>query len=151
MAERWVDPPVVRDKPCAVDPRAISPRMRKLGVREAPPVVGAAQSAARKFADRVLRAALEVLDHRRPVAQLGGMVSPQVLAAVRTMVAGDSAPSRELGVATLAKVDVFMVDAENAEICARYLRGHRRLAIAARARYVRGGGWQLTVFRVLGV
>ncbi len=79
------------------------------------------------------------------------MVSTQVLEALRTMVACDSAPSRELGAAALGPVDVIMVDAENAEICARYVRGHRTLAIAARARFVRGIGWQLTVFRVLGV
>ncbi|MEV6275331.1 Rv3235 family protein [Nocardia sp. NPDC051832] len=147
----WVDPPVVREAPCSVDRRALSPRMRRLAAREPSPVVGEARSTARKFADRVLRAALEVLDHRRPVAQLRGMVSTQVLEALRTVLACDSAPSRELGAAVLGNVDVVMVDAENAEICARYVRGQRTLAIAARARWVRGIGWQLAAFRLLGV
>ncbi|MFD6463898.1 Rv3235 family protein [Streptomyces roseolus] len=113
--------------------------------------MGESRLAARRFAERAVRTVLEVLDHRRPVAQLGGMVSGQVLEAVRTMVVCDSAPSRGLGVARLREVDVQMVDAENAEICARYERGERRLAIAARARCSRGVGWQVTVFRVLGV
>ncbi|MEU8901523.1 Rv3235 family protein [Nocardia sp. NPDC048505] len=117
----------------------------------AAPVVGVARQDARRFADRALRVMLEVLDRRRPVGQLRGMVSPQVLEGVRTMVACGSAPSRGLGVAALERVDVYMVDAGNAEICARYVRGERRLAIAARARYVRGAGWRIGVFRVLGV
>lgn len=79
------------------------------------------------------------------------MVSPQVLEAVRTMVVCDSAPSRDLGAAVLGPVDVVLVDAVTAEICARYERGPRTLAIAARAQCTRGNGWQLTVFRVLGL
>ncbi|MFC9897450.1 Rv3235 family protein [Nocardia sp. NPDC127579] len=151
--EVWVDPPVVRGAACSVEREVISPRLRRLRAREAAPVVGEARSDAMRFADRALRVALEVLDQRRPVTQLRGMVSQQVLEAIRTMVVCDSAPGRGLGAATLDKVDVFMIDVENAEICARYERGRRqrRLAIAARARFTRGVGWQLTVFRLMGL
>jgi len=101
-----------------------------------------------RFADRSLRAVLEVLDRRRPVGQLAGIADPLVLAAVRTLVTGDLAPRRELGPAILAGVRVRPVGADAAELCAGYERGGRRFALAARAVRGRRTGWRLTALRV---
>ncbi|WP_245545734.1 Rv3235 family protein, partial [Nocardia higoensis] len=100
------------------------------------------------FADRSLRAVLEVLDRRRPVEQLAGIADPLVLAAVRTLVARDLAPERALGSAVLARIDVRLVAADSAELWARYNRGGRRFALAAGAVRRRATGWRLTALRV---
>jgi len=103
---------------------------------------------ATKFAEHSLRAVLEVLDRRRPVEQLAGIADSLVLAAVRTLVVADLAPERALGSAVLARIDVRLIAADTAELCAGYDRGGRRFALAARA--VRGPatGWRLTALRV---
>lgn len=101
-----------------------------------------------RFADRSLRAVLEVLDRRRQVEQLAGIADPLVLAAVRTLVSTGPAPERALGTAVLARVDVRLVAADTAELCAGYHRGDRRFALAARAVRRRASGWRLTALRV---
>ncbi|WP_280234467.1 Rv3235 family protein [Nocardia cyriacigeorgica] len=103
---------------------------------------------ARVAAERSLRVALEVLDRRRPVAQLAALADPSTVAAVRTLVRADLVPGRELGSAVLAGVHVVMVDERSAEVCARYLRGSRRLALAARIERSGPRGWRLTALRV---
>ncbi|MEV0294731.1 Rv3235 family protein [Nocardia sp. NPDC050710] len=137
--------------PRAVPCRAEASRSRR-PVRTEPvrpaPAAGHAYSDARRFAERSLRIVLEVLDHRRPVGQLAAVAQPSVVAAMRTLVSGDLVPARGLGVAVLARVDVVMVDAATAEICARYQRGSRHLALAARIVCTPAHGWRLTVLRV---
>ncbi|MFX0581332.1 Rv3235 family protein [Nocardia nepalensis] len=105
-------------------------------------------SAAQQFVERALRLALEILDHRRPVAQLTSIATPAVVAAVRTLVRADLAPGRTLGVAVLSRADLMMVDASTAEVFAAYDRGRQHFAIAARIARTRSTGWRLTVFRV---
>ncbi|WP_342215403.1 Rv3235 family protein [Nocardia cyriacigeorgica] len=103
---------------------------------------------ARLAAERSLRVALEVLDHRRPVSQLSGIADERTVAAVGTLVRADLAPSRELGSAVLAGLHVEMIDEQTAEICARYLRGSRRLALAARIERSGSRDWHLTALRL---
>lgn len=117
------------------------------GHAAAPPVVEL-DSTAQQFVERALRLALETLDHRRPVAHLATMATPGVVAAVRTLVRADLAPGRTLGAAVLFRVDLMMVDAATAEVCASYDRGRQHFAIAARIAHTRATGWRLTVFRV---
>jgi hypothetical protein len=112
-----------------------------------PPVVEL-DSAAKQFVERALRLALEILDHRRPVAQLTSIATPAVVAAVRTLVRADLAPGRTLGAAVLSRADLMMVDASTAEVFAAYDRGRQHFAIAARIARTRSTGWRLTVFRV---
>ncbi|MFI9504392.1 Rv3235 family protein [Nocardia sp. NPDC052566] len=105
-----------------------------------------ASAEAKEFADRALRSALEILDHRRPVGQLAKVAAPSVVSAVAAMIADGRVPSRTLGTAILVRVDVIPIDEGAAEICARYERGPRRLAIAARID--RTTEWRLTAFQV---
>ncbi|MEU6583051.1 Rv3235 family protein [Nocardia sp. NPDC046763] len=104
-------------------------------------------TAARQFAGTALRLALEVLDGRRPVRQLGPLAEPAVVAAVRTLAGAGRLPGRELGTATLTRVDVIMAGPGQAEVCAGYDRGGRRFALAARIVHGRSG-WRLAAFRV---
>ncbi|MEV6774175.1 Rv3235 family protein [Nocardia sp. NPDC051030] len=101
---------------------------------------------ARQFAGAALRAALEVLDGRRSAKQLCHFADPAVIAALHTLACA-GAPGRELGGATLTRVDVMMSESRVGEVCAAYDRGTRHFALAARI--VRGrSGWRLTAFRV---
>ncbi|WP_157513949.1 Rv3235 family protein [Nocardia concava] len=103
-------------------------------------------TAAREFAGKALRSALEVLDGRRPAGQLGAFAEPAVVAAVRTLAGAGRLPGRELGSATLTRVDVIIAEPGRAEVCAGYDRGTRHFALAARI--VRGrSGWRLAAFR----
>lgn len=100
-----------------------------------------------QFARTALRSALEVLDGRRPAAQLAPLAEPAVVAAVRTLAGERGLPGRELGAATLTRVDVIMSGTGGGEVCAAYDRGGRHFALAARI--VRGrSGWRLAAFRV---
>ncbi|WP_157574394.1 Rv3235 family protein [Nocardia jejuensis] len=111
-----------------------------------PSACGEPASAARQFAGMVVRVALEVLDGRRPAAQLRLSADPAVIAALGTLVAA-GAPGRAHGVATLTRLDVMMSAPGIGEVCAGYDRGTRHFALAARI--VRGrSGWRLTAFRV---
>ncbi len=95
-----------------------------------------------------MRVVLEVVDGRRPFAQLAALADPMVAAAMRTMIAGACAPGRELGVAVPARVRVMLVDERTAEICGTYTRGEQTFALAGRIAHKRRG-WQVTVLRLL--
>ncbi|GAA5041530.1 hypothetical protein GCM10023318_00680 [Nocardia callitridis] len=89
---------------------------------------------------------LEVLDGRRPAAQLRAVAAPQVAAAVHTL-STVALPGRALGTASLVAVKVRMADSTTAEIFGRYQRGDRAFAIAACAVYG-ASRWRLTALRV---
>ncbi len=108
----------------------------------------AAMAEAREYSWRVLRMVLEVLDRRRPVAQLARFASPAVQAAVGTLVGGNHLRHRELGTAVLARVHVIGGDDGAIEVCGTYQRGSRHFAIAARITRAPATGWQLTALRV---
>ncbi len=133
---------------------AQAPHREPAGIRRAACSVarsnhgGEALEQARLAAERSLRVALEVLDHRRPVSQLSGIADERTVAAVGTLVRADLVPSRELGAAVLAGLHVEMIDEQTAEICARYLRGSRRLALAARIERSGTRDWHLTALRL---
>ncbi|MFC9895448.1 Rv3235 family protein [Nocardia sp. NPDC127579] len=93
-----------------------------------------------------LRVALEIVDHRRPLRHLPA--NDAVLHRVRTIVTEGSAPHRTLGTAVLLRVGVVLIDPSAAELCARYQRGHRVFALAARMECSRSNPWQLTAFRL---
>jgi Family of unknown function (DUF6459) len=79
------------------------------------------------FADAALRRVLEVVDRRRPVAQLRPLVAPVLIDAVIGM-----ARTTHTATATLRRVRLRMVDDEAAEVFGSYTRGQRVRAIAAR-------------------
>ncbi|WP_218024538.1 Rv3235 family protein, partial [Nocardia lijiangensis] len=134
-------------------PRGAAPAVAGAGIRRAVRESHAADQdemvvSARKFAEYALRVTLEVLDQRRPIGQLGSVAEVAVVSAVRTLIAGDLAPGRTLGVAVLARVAVTPVDSRTAEVCAGYDRGRRRFALAGRIVHSRTSGWRLTALRI---
>ncbi len=104
-------------------------------------------SEAREFAGRAIRILLEVLDRRRPVAQLNSLCVPALVHTVGALVAGDHAPSRTLGAAVLTKFRLFPADDHAFELIAMYQRGPRRLALAGRVEHT-ATGWKLTALRL---
>ncbi|MBH0776956.1 Rv3235 family protein [Nocardia bovistercoris] len=109
---------------------------------------GREAGSAREFAERALRVVLEILDHRRPAAQLTALADPRVVAAVRTVITSGLVPGQQLGVAILGRVTVIPVDVHTAEVCAGYDRGTRHFALAARITRTDSAGWRLAALRV---
>ncbi|MEV6431962.1 Rv3235 family protein [Nocardia sp. NPDC051463] len=142
-------PPSPRERMCRARPAGDSAGVGRIaGPSAAETAIFEVNSATKLFADRTLRLTLEVLDHRRPVAQLAAVAEPPVLSAVRTLVRADLVPGRTLGAAVLTRVDVIMVDAAAAEVCAAYDRGGRHFALAARITRTRAKGWRLSALRL---
>jgi len=111
----------------------------------------AAEADALRFADRTIRLVLEVVDGRRPGAQLTGMVAPPLL----TTLTATRSPANTSGSAALIRLRVRTVDDRHAELFGTYTRGTRVLAVAGRVtrpsanprtrgRPVAPHGWLLT-------
>ena len=112
-------PPIPVVRPQRVAPPAPRPQLEDPRVR-----------AAATFADAALRRVLEVIDRRRPVAQLrpllaAGLVDSLLSATARTGPDGD-------GPARLRRVLAQLVGEYAAEVSASYSRGERVGAIACR-------------------
>lgn len=98
---------------------------------------------AAQFADMALRRVLEVVDRRRPPAQLRSLMSPLLVDAVVA-----TARPREPTTASLRRVGLRpAASAEAAELFATYTRGTRVRAIAGRIE-LRSGRWQLTAIQL---
>ncbi len=104
---------------------------------------------ARAFATTSVRILLEVLDRRRPVAQLTALCTPGLVSAIGALVAGDHAPGRTLGSAVPGTVRLFQVQERAAEMVATYQRGPRRLVLAGRIERGSTTPWKVTALRVL--
>ena len=102
-------------------------------------------SAVARFGEQVLRLAMEVVDGRRPAAQLRPVADARALEAIRTMVG--RGPGRELGAAAGIRMHRPHADDLGAELFATYRRGPRYFALAARVERV-SDGWRLTAFRL---
>lgn len=89
-------------------------------------------------ARRLLVVVLEVVDGRRPLPQLAGVVDEDVVRELRVV----------SGRLRLGRVRVCRVGAQVAELSGTVLRGERVLAVAARVEHL-DGGWVCTVFKVL--
>jgi hypothetical protein len=104
---------------------------------------------AARFADAALRRVLEVLDRRRPIAQLHGLLAAglvdSVLCANRFTAAHD-------GAAVLRRLRLQAVGAPDrvaaAEVFGSYSRGRRIHAIACRIERVAGGRWQVVALHI---
>jgi hypothetical protein len=101
--------------------------------------------AAVMFADAALRRVLEVVDRRRPIAQLQPLVAP---ALIDTVTALTREP--QTAAATLRRVRVRMVDSDDdvhAEVFATYTRAHRVRTIAGRIEQV-GQRWRIIALQI---
>jgi hypothetical protein len=79
------------------------------------------------FADTALRRVLEVIDRRRPIAQLRPLLAPALIDTVTALTR-----SQHTAGATLRRLRLRMVDDEAAEVFGTYTRGTRVRAFAAR-------------------
>ena len=89
---------------------------------------------------RLISVVLEVLDGRRPVTQLSGLLADRALRAVRLRVRPHTT--------TLRRVHTYCPTTRAVEIAATVSRGTRVLAVAARAE-LHGQAWQLATFDIL--
>ncbi|MFC8531050.1 Rv3235 family protein [Nocardia sp. NPDC057227] len=101
---------------------------------------------AQRFAERAVRAALEVLDGRRRAMHLRDIADPEVVAVLETY-ARTGERERRLGAAVLERVSCAPGARGRVEVFGRYRRGERVFAVAACLRAHRGG-WRLCVLRV---
>lgn len=89
------------------------------------------------FADAALRRVLEVLDRRRPAAQLAPLLAPGLVDSVVSI--ARSAAARE-GAAVLRRIRLQPAQPETAaEVFGTYSRGQRVHAIACRVERVAAG------------
>jgi len=94
------------------------------------------------FADAALRRVLEVIDRRRPIAQLRPLVAP---ALIDTVTALTRMPQTDA--ATLQRSRVRMVDTDAGELFATYTRAQRVRAIAGRIE-CRDGRWRIVALQI---
>lgn len=130
-------PPTLRPRP---------PRPPRL-----PAVVGEvpAPPAAVMFADATLRRVLEVVDRRRPVTQLRGLLAPSLIDIAQMLARvpqnGGAAVLRRIRLRSISAAADAEVHA--AEVFATYTRGPRVRAIAARVELV-AGRWQVVALQI---
>lgn len=111
--------------------------------------MSASMRQAASFADAALRRVLEVIDRRRPLAQLNGLLAAglvdSVLAANRFAAGHDgTAVLRRLRLQPVGGLDRFAA----AEVFGSYSRGRRSHAIACRIERVMGGRWQVVALHI---
>lgn len=99
--------------------------------------------AAASFADAALRRVLEVIDRRRPIAQLRPMLTPALMDMVFTLTRG-AGPDKA---AVLQRVRLRAATVDAAEVFATYSRGRRVRAIAGRIE-VTEGRWRMVALQV---
>jgi Family of unknown function (DUF6459) len=153
------EPPVVGAEPCApVRPAAVRRPPRRRHLHQVPRAVPAPPSerfrVAAAFTDAALRSILEVMDRRRPVAQLRPLLAGGLADTVGSF--ANAAPSRDAAAvlrrARLQATSDGGDDQEQAfEVAASYSRGPRVHAIACRVERVagpRGERWQIVALHI---
>lgn len=110
------------------------------------------------FADAALRRVLEVIDRRRPAAQLRPLLAPSlvdsVLSAGRSLAGSGSdgaAVLRRMRVQPAGRHDPDTQEFDGAEVFGTYSRGHRVHAIACRVEQVpaaEGTRWQVVALHI---
>ena len=139
------EPPPVGIAACRPPtPKALRRRTsRPLRPAPAPPAPPAPPHAAVVFADAALRRVLEVIDRRRPIAQLRSVLAPALTETVLALTREGHAAA-----ATLRRVRLRMVDdADTAEVFGTYTRGTRVRAIAARIT-LHGDRWRIVALQI---
>ncbi|MBP1819986.1 hypothetical protein [Mycobacterium sp. OAE908] len=94
------------------------------------------------FADAALRRVLEVIDRRRPIAQLRPLVAPALIDTVTTLTR-----IPQTAAATLQRSRLRMVDTDACELFATYTRAQRVRAIAGRIE-CRDGRWRIVALQL---
>jgi hypothetical protein len=96
------------------------------------------------FADAALRRVLEVIDRRRPIAQLNGLLAAGLVDSVLSANRLIGSPG---GVAVLRRVRLQPAGLTAAEVFGSYSRGQRMHAIACRIEQF-AGRWQVVALHI---
>jgi Family of unknown function (DUF6459) len=96
------------------------------------------------FADAALRRVLEVIDRRRPTAQLNGLLAAGL---VDSVLSANRLVGSAGGVAVLRRVRLQPAGPDAAEVFGSYSRGQRMHAIACRIEQ-RAGRWQVVALHI---
>ena len=98
------------------------------------------------FADAALRRVLEVIDRRRSVAQLNGLLSAGL---VDSVLSANRRAGGQDGVAVLRRLRLQPGDGDRAaEVFGSYSRGPRVHAIACRIELAATGRWQVVALHI---
>jgi Family of unknown function (DUF6459) len=101
------------------------------------------------FADAALRRVLEVIDRRRPISQLNGLLAAGL---VDSVLSANRLAGADGGVAVLRRVRLQAVGSPDgfaaAEVFGSYSRGHRMHAIACRIERIGSGRWQVAALHI---
>ncbi|WP_205876764.1 Rv3235 family protein [Mycobacterium camsae] len=123
-------PPAARPRLHPAPTTPLSPRMRQAAV----------------FADAALRRVLEVMDRRRPAAQLGAVLAPGL---VDSVFAVSRATAGTPGAAVLRRMRVQPARGDDAaEVFGSYSRGERVHAIACRVEELPAGRWLVVALHI---
>ena len=142
------EPPPVGIAACPPPSSAALHRRTTRSVRSVPHTVPRdplPPRAAVAFADAALRRVLEVIDRRRPVAQLRPLLAPVLIDSVVAL-----ARRPHTAAATLRRVRLRLVDDSDVtagEVFATYTRARRVHAIAARVE-PHGDGWRIVALQI---
>jgi hypothetical protein len=101
---------------------------------------------AASFADAAMRRVLEVIDRRRPIAQLNGLLAAGL---VDSVLSANRLIDSQSGVAVLRRVRLQAVTGPKtaAEVFGSYSRGPRMHAIACRIELA-AGRWQVVALHI---
>jgi hypothetical protein len=104
---------------------------------------------AARFADAALRRVLEVIDRRRPISQLNGLLAAGL---VDSVLSANRLAGADGGVAVLRRVRLQAVGSPDefaaAEVFGSYSRGPRMHAIACRIERIGSGRWQVAALHI---
>lgn len=132
--------------PATLRPRRSRPPRPAAVAGEAP-----VPQAAAAFADAALRRVLEVVDRRRPAAQLRGLLAPSLIDITQTLARspqhGGAAVLRRIRLRSIGCSAAADQPVTVAEVFATYTRGSRVRALAARIELV-DGRWQMVALQI---
>ncbi|MEB3982227.1 Rv3235 family protein [Mycobacterium sp. 663a-19] len=133
--------------PCRPASRPTPRRAGPVPRPEATPVLSPSMRQAATFADAALRRVLEVIDRRRPPAQLRPLLAPGL---VDTVLSVGRAPAGRAGAAVLRRTRLQPAGhpATAAEVFGCYSRGDRVHAIACRVERTAGARWLVVALHI---
>jgi hypothetical protein len=111
--------------------------------------MSASMRQAARFADAALRRVLEVIDRRRSISQLNGLLAAGL---VDSVLSANRLAGADGGVAVLRRVRLQAVGSPDgfaaAEVFGSYSRGRRMHAIACRIERRGSGRWQVVALHI---
>lgn len=137
--------------PTALRKRNTHVPQRNTAKYPAPPAVAMSvpMRQAARFADAALKRVLEVIDRRRPVAQLNGLLTAGL---VDSVMSANRPAGTDSGVAVLRRLRLQAAGGPDgfaaAEVFGSYSRGPRMHAIACRVEQRTAGRWQVVALHI---